>query len=151
MIGGEKGFHLVKFGPDLDQIWTKLGLFEPARDLAYCPYSKFRVGCTILTEDGEFISGANVENASYGAGICAERTTIVTASNQGKRKFKLIAISGDTDEPLAPCGVCRQVIREFSKDIPIVMLNKTGEKVRVKMLSEMLPFSFGPEDLGVSM
>ncbi|RCK55671.1 Cytidine deaminase [Candida viswanathii] len=119
-----------------------------AKSLAYCPYSKFRVGCTIITESGEFINGANVENASYGAGICAERTAIVKAVSEGQTQFKAIAISGDTKNPITPCGICRQFIREFAPDIPVFMFNEDGEFIKV-YLHDLLPLSFGPEDLGV--
>ncbi|KAG4405692.1 hypothetical protein JTP64_004563 [Candida tropicalis] len=120
-----------------------------AKSLAYCPYSNFHVGCTIITESGEFITGANVENASYGAGICAERTAIVKAVSEGFTQFKVIAISGDTKEPITPCGICRQFIREFAPNIPVYMFNDSGDFIKV-YLHDLLPLSFGPEDLGVS-
>ncbi|CAI5759215.1 unnamed protein product [Candida verbasci] len=118
-----------------------------ARDLSYSPYSKFRVGCVVVTEDDKFIIGANVENASYGAGICAERVAITKAVTSGYNKFKLIAISGDDPtEYITPCGICRQFIREFSRDIPIYMYNTNGKHIKVD-LSDLLPLSFGPENL----
>lgn len=127
-----------------------------ARELSYSPYSKFRVGCCLLTNDGEYVTGANVENASYGGAICAERTTIVktlTASNQSHSKrgqWRCLAISGDSLEScITPCGICRQFIREFaSTSLPIVMFNGDGSKYIVKTLEELLPLSFGPDDLG---
>ncbi|ODV97948.1 hypothetical protein PACTADRAFT_47777 [Pachysolen tannophilus NRRL Y-2460] len=122
-----------------------------ARELSYSPYSKFKVSCTILTEDGEFVDGANVENASYGAAICAERTAIVKAVVGGKRKFKVMAISGDTKSVITPCGICRQVIREFThqKDLklPIYLFNCDGSLFIKMYLKDLLPLSFGPEDL----
>lgn len=120
-----------------------------ARNASYSPYSKFRVGCCVLTNSGEFITGANVENASYGGAICAERTAIVKAVTSGHRKWTCIAISGDSLEScISPCGICRQVIREFAQlDLPVVMLNGDGSKSVVKTVQELLPLSFGPEDL----
>ncbi|KHC61007.1 cytidine deaminase [Candida albicans P75010] len=120
-----------------------------AKSAAYCPYSKFRVGCTLLTESGEFISGANVENASYGAGVCAERTAIVKAVTDGHKKYKAIAVAGNTKDPITPCGICRQFIREFAPEIPVYMFNEENRFIKV-YLQDLLPLSFGPEDLGVS-
>ncbi|CDR44105.1 CYFA0S13e03510g1_1 [Cyberlindnera fabianii] len=118
-----------------------------ALDLSYSPYSKFRVGCALLSESGDLFVGANVENASYGAAICAERSTIVTAVLQGHRKFKAIGVSSDmVDEFISPCGICRQSIREFGKEIEVYMFKKDGSCV-MKTLEELLPMSFGPEQL----
>ncbi|SCV04091.1 LANO_0G08108g1_1 [Lachancea nothofagi CBS 11611] len=121
-----------------------------ARELSYSPYSKFRVGCCIMTGSRSYILGANVENASYGAGICAERTAIVKAVTSGYMKdWICLAISGDSLEScISPCGICRQAIREFaSLQLPVVMFNGDGSKYIVKTLQELLPLSFGPEDL----
>ncbi|ODV85831.1 hypothetical protein CANARDRAFT_197503 [[Candida] arabinofermentans NRRL YB-2248] len=122
-----------------------------SRNLSYSPYSKFRVGCTILTETDEYIVGANIENASYGAAICAERTAIVKAATSGFMKFKALAVSTDLETCASPCGICRQVIREFSNDkqLPVYMFNKDGSKVIKMTIDELLPLSFGPEDLGM--
>ncbi|GMG55890.1 unnamed protein product [Ambrosiozyma monospora] len=121
-----------------------------ARNLSYSPYSKFRVGCTILTDSNEFILGANIENASYGAAICAERTAIVKAITEGHSVFKAIAISTDLESCASPCGICRQVIREFSDKelkMPIYMFNADGSKFVRMTVGELLPLSFGPDDL----
>jgi cytidine deaminase len=116
------------------------------RELAYAPYSNFKVGAAIVTEDGEIFTGCNVENASYGLTICAERAAIFKAVSEGRRNFSFLVVVTDTKEPAAPCGACRQVIREFSKNLDIVMVNLEGKRV-VKSLEELLPASFGPEDL----
>ncbi|SCW04120.1 LAFE_0H06370g1_1 [Lachancea fermentati] len=121
-----------------------------ARELSYSPYSRFRVGCCILTKTGDFVVGANVENASYGGAICAERTAIVKAVTSGHRgEWRCLAISGDSlDSCISPCGICRQVIREFAPlQLPVVMFNGDGSKYVVKTVQELLPLSFGPEDL----
>ncbi|KAF7579763.1 putative high osmolarity sensitivity protein [Clavispora lusitaniae] len=92
---------------------------------------------------------ANVENASYGAAICAERTAITRMVMEGHRKIQAIAISSDQAEPISPCGICRQVIREFGATVPVYMYSNDGEKVLCLTLDELLPHSFGPENLGV--
>ncbi|KAF8521618.1 cytidine deaminase-like protein [Hysterangium stoloniferum] len=125
-----------------------------AKKTAYVPYSKFRVGAALLTSDGEIIKGVNVENASYGACICAERTALVKAVSEGKTKFSALAVTTDVASPLSPCGICRQFIREFcSLDMPIFLAHgdwtkeTNDQKVLTVTLEELLPYSFGPEDL----
>ncbi|KAM9907357.1 hypothetical protein OXX80_004937 [Metschnikowia pulcherrima] len=122
---------------------------QAARDLSYSPYSKFRVGCAILTTSNDIIKGANVENASYGAAICAERTAITRAVMDGHKSFRAIVISSDQQDPISPCGICRQVIREFGVDTPVFMTSADGKVVVEKSLAELLPMSFGPDNLGV--
>ncbi|KAM9932859.1 hypothetical protein OXX80_007515 [Metschnikowia pulcherrima] len=122
---------------------------QAARDLSYSPYSKFRVGCAILTTSNDIIKGANVENASYGAAICAERTAITRAVMEGHKSFRAIVISSDQQDPISPCGICRQVIREFGVDTPVFMTSADGKVVVEKSLAELLPMSFGPDNLGV--
>jgi len=120
-----------------------------ALDLSYSPYSKFRVGACLLSEDGRVFQGANFENASYGATICAERCAVSNAIANGVRKFTKIAIS--SDEGYAwPCGICRQVLNEFKAggDM-VVMVGGKNAPWKTKMLSELLPESFGPEDLHI--
>lgn len=116
-----------------------------AREKAYAPYSKFRVGAAIVTEDKQVFTGCNIENASYSPTICAERTAIFKAISEGHRKIKTIAIVGDSDFTY-PCGVCRQVIREFGRDANIIIANSEKSFKEYK-LEELLPHSFGPEDL----
>lgn len=98
-----------------------------------------------MTASGDIITGANVENALYGAGICAERVAITRCLMEGHNVFKAIAVAAD-DTNISPCGICRQFIREFSTDVPVVMLQKDGSGV-VRTLGELLPMSFGPDDL----
>lgn len=119
-----------------------------AQKIAYVPYSKFRVGAALTTEDGEVFSGCNIEVASYSPTICAERTAIFKAVSEGHRRIKSIAIVGDGDFTY-PCGVCRQVIREFGKDATIIVANSVDEYREYK-LDELLPNSFGPEDLDLA-
>jgi len=117
-----------------------------ARENAYAPYSKFRVGACILTEDGRTFTGCNFENASYGATICAERCAASCAIAAGQRKFMAVAIAANT--AAWPCGICRQVLREFAcgPEMPVIVGPHDGE-FTVKTLETLLPESFGPEYL----
>jgi cytidine deaminase len=115
-------------------------------DRAYCPYSHFPVGAAIECEDGTVYTGCNVENAAYPAGICAERNAISHAVAEGQARFRRIVIAGKGEDFCAPCGICRQVMREFAPDLEILCLNGRGEE-RAFTLGELLPHSFGPESL----
>ena len=114
-----------------------------ARENAYAPYSKYRVGACILTGDGRTFQGCNFENASYGATICAERCAASCAVAAGQRRFMAIAIAANS--AAWPCGICRQVLREFAcgPDMPVIV-GPAGGEFTVKTLSELLPESFGP-------
>ncbi|SHE28686.1 cytidine deaminase [Tissierella praeacuta DSM 18095] len=116
-----------------------------AQKKAYVPYSNFHVGAALITEDGEVFTGCNIEISSYSPTLCAERTAIFKAVSEGHKKIKAIAIVGDANFTY-PCGVCRQVIREFGKDAIIIIANSEDEYREYK-LDELLPHSFGPEDL----
>ena len=111
------------------------------RENAYAPFSEFKVGSAIETDDGEIISGCNVESASYGLTVCAERVAIWKAISQGKRKIKRIAVVADTEDLTPPCGVCRQIIWEFGGDIPVVLANLHGETETIQM-KDLLPRAF---------
>lgn len=118
-----------------------------AREKAYVPYSKFPVGAALLTKDGEVIQGCNIENASFGLTNCAERTAIFKAVSEGKKEFAAIAISGDTDGPVSPCGACRQVLAEFCEpNMPVYLTNLKGNVLETTV-SELLPGAFSTEDL----
>ena len=121
-----------------------------ARDRAYAPYSGFRVGAALLTEQGDVVTGANVENASYGLSICAERAAVVAAIAAGYRRFEAIAIAGTGPDPVTPCGACRQVLREFPRgvDLAVLCAGEEGEHLLTTTLGTLLPDSFGPESLG---
>ncbi|KDN39426.1 hypothetical protein RSAG8_08832, partial [Rhizoctonia solani AG-8 WAC10335] len=125
-----------------------------AKETAYSPYSKFRVGAALFSTDGKIIAGGNVENASYGGTICAERTALVKAVSEGTKTFLAIAVTSDVDDIISPCGICRQFIREFcSLKMPIYMVKSsytpaTAETTsKAVSLEEILPYSFGPEHL----
>lgn len=119
---------------------------------AYAPYSGFKVGAALLTADGRFYTGCNIENASYTPTNCAERTAIFKAVSEGERSFKAICIVGGMDgiptEYAAPCGVCRQVMEEFcDADKFLVILAVDKETYGIYTLKELLPLGFGPENL----
>jgi cytidine deaminase len=116
-----------------------------AKEKAYVPYSGFRVGAALLTKDGKIYTGCNIECSSYSPTICAERTAISKAVSEGDREIVAIAVTGDS-EWTYPCGVCRQVIREFGKDI-LVIVAKSEDEYREYKLRDLLPHSFGPDDL----
>ena len=123
-------------------------LFEKAlsaRENAYAPYSGFKVGAAVMTEAGEVFTGVNVENSSYGATICAERTAFVKAVSEGHRSFSAIAIAGGKDgEELVyswPCGICRQFMYEFCPEIDVTV-GKNAEDLVTKKLTELLPEGF---------
>ena len=122
---------------------------ESARELAYAPYSKFKVGAALLTKDGQVFLGAKIENSSYPLCMCAERNALYNAMLHGYKKadFVALALTADTDEPCSPCGACRQVISElFPKDAPIYMANLKGD-VKESNIQELLPFAFSGDDL----
>lgn len=112
---------------------------------SYTPYSKFKVGAALEMEDGSVYTGGNIEIASYSPTNCAERTAIFKAVSEGKREIKKIAITGDAHDTF-PCGVCRQVIREFGKNPTIIIANSVDD-FKEYTLEDLLPHSFGPEDL----
>lgn len=116
-----------------------------AKKNAYVPYSNFHVGAAIETDDGSIYTGCNIENAAYSPSVCAERTAIFKAVSEGKTSIKKIAIVGDSDMTY-PCGVCRQVIREFGENAEIIIAN-SSDRYKVYKLQDLLPHSFGPEDL----
>ena len=113
---------------------------------SYAPYSRFPVGAALECEDGTVFTGCNVENAAYPAGICAERNAVFHAVAEGHTRFRRIVIAGKSRDFCVPCGMCRQVMREFSRDLEIICLNASGEE-RSFTLDALLPHGFGPEFL----
>lgn len=118
---------------------------QSARDRAYAPYSNYQVGAALLTESGEIFTGCNVENAVYPTTCCAERVAIFKAVSEGHRRFRAIAVA--TEDGGSPCGVCRQVMREFAPEM-IVFIADAENGLRQTSVAELLPDSFGPENLG---
>jgi cytidine deaminase len=118
-----------------------------ARANAYAPYSKYAVGSALLCDDGSIVGGCNVENASYGGAICAERSAVVSAVTAGKRSFVACVVVTQSDPPGSPCGFCRQVLVEFARDLPILLVSATSGARKLVRLAQILPDAFGPNDL----
>ncbi len=116
-------------------------LAKKAKDGSYSPYSHFRVGAALLTADGSVYTGANVECSSYGGTICAERAALVKAVNDGKRDFSAIAIISDDIAPCYPCGICRQILSDFSPDMTVISASADGYYEQNR-LTDLLPHAF---------
>lgn len=111
-----------------------------AKEYAYAPYSEFKVGAALLTDDGMVFIGNNIENKSYGASNCAERTAIFKAVSEGKKNIRKIAIASDSEDFTYPCGICRQVMAEFMLDGEIILGN--GKEIRAYPVKDMIPNAF---------
>ena len=118
-----------------------------AMEHAYAPYSRFRVGAALLGADGSIAEGCNVENASYPAGICAERAAVASAVARGVRDFAAIMIFTEAESPTPPCGMCRQVLMEFAPHLEVLSVTRNGAEARWSM-SDLLPRAFTPTSLG---
>lgn len=127
-----------------DKELIQLAIAMEAR--SYCPYSHFPVGAALLCADGSVFTGCNVENAAYGAAICAERTAVVKAVSEGHRDFVKLAVAGQSEDYCWPCGECRQVLREFAPRLELLCVNRDGAWATAT-LDQLLPHSFGPEQL----
>ena len=118
-----------------------------AREQAYVPYSKFKVGAALRAKDGRVFRGCNIENASYGLCNCAERTALFKAYSEEVREFDLLVVVADTDRPVPPCGACRQVISELCEpEMEVILTNLKGD-VQKMNVKELLPGAFSPHDL----
>jgi cytidine deaminase len=111
------------------------------RDNAHAPFSEFKVGAAIETDDGEIVTGCNIESASFGLTVCAERVAVWKAISEGKRKIKAVAVVADTEDLTPQCGVCRQIIWEFGGDIPVTLANLHGSVETIQM-KDLLPRAF---------
>lgn len=111
-----------------------------ARERAYAPYSKFLVGAAVLAKSGKTYTGCNIENASYGLTVCAERNALFSAVGAGEREFTALCVVGDTEAPISPCGACRQVMAEFK--VPRIILANLKGDVKEYTLEELLPYGF---------
>ncbi len=123
---------------------------QSARPQAYAPYSGFRVGAAVRTVDGRVFMGANVENASYGLSICAERAAVLSAVLAGARELLAVAVCSDLTPPVTPCGMCRQTLAEFAIDCQVILCGPAsgdGALVRCVQLRELLPDAFSPAAL----
>ncbi|XP_076132609.1 cytidine deaminase a [Alosa pseudoharengus] len=148
-LNGKEKVDGTKSVVDVDDniIGELISKSQEAKDFAYCPYSKFRVGAAVLTPNGKIFTGCNVENACYTLGICAEKTAISKAVSEGYRDFTAIAIASDHNEQvISPCGGCRQFMREFGAHWDVYMTKPDGSYCQISV-EELLPVSFGPSDL----
>jgi len=128
---------------DINELINKA---KNAREHSYSPYSRFKVGAALKTKNGMVFTGCNIENSSYSLSICAEREAIFKAISAGERDLDTIAIVTDSDKLTTPCGACRQVMWEFSKDMAVVVANLKGEKKEFK-IKELLAHPFGKDTL----
>ncbi|MBQ8786044.1 MAG: cytidine deaminase [Oscillospiraceae bacterium] len=118
-----------------------LSIADKAMENAYAPYSKFKVGAALLCKDRTVFTGCNIENATYGATNCAERTAIFKAVSEGQRDFEAIAIVSSSGDETFPCGICRQVMAEFAPELKIILRSSSGEETCYKLM-ELLPKTF---------
>ncbi len=135
----------AEVGSDHQMVMLRERAFS-AMERAYAPYSNFRVGAALLATDGSVTEGCNVENASYPAGLCAERVALGSAVARGVRTFESIVVATEAEEPTPPCGICRQVLEEFSPHLVVVSVTRAGRESRWT-LDELLPKAFTPQSL----
>lgn len=120
---------------------------KKAREMAYVPYSKFKVGAALLLKSGQIYHGCNIENAAYSMCNCAERTALFSAYAKGDKEFDTLCVVADTNRPVPPCGACRQVISELCpQDMKVILTNLQGD-VEETTVAKLLPGAFSPEDL----
>ena len=136
----------MKLTPSQRRLVEKAGR---AREKAFVPYSHFQVGAALETAKGRVYTGANVESASYGLTLCAERVAIFKAVSEGQREFQAIAVV--TRDGATPCGSCRQVLAEFSPSALVLIANQAGEVVREDTVADLLPDAFGPKNLSPTL
>lgn len=134
------------FGGIAEDDWERLHLAaREAREHAHAPYSHFPVGAALLADSGEIFAGCNVENATIGATVCAERTAIGNAVVRGQRRFRALCVITNVARPSAPCGICRQVLAEFCDELPMMLVNLEGLR-RFITLGELFPDRFAKSD-----
>jgi cytidine deaminase len=132
--------------PDARSWQPLLDAAAAARANAHAPYSRYTVGAALACEDGSIVAGCNVENATYGATVCAERNAIGHAIATGRRRFLACLVITPGERPGPPCGICRQVLSEFAEDLPILLVSESGARTLVR-LAQIFPGSFGPSFL----
>lgn len=129
-----------------DELETLIARAEEARARAYAPYSHYQVGAAVRGDNGKIYLGANIENASYGLALCAERNAVAQAILDGCKTLTALAVVTSTSPPAAPCGMCRQTLAEFARELPIALGNDRGERADTT-LAELLPRAFHGSDI----
>lgn len=129
----------------IEELWQEANFFKSR---SYSPYSNFRVGASLLMDDGRIFGGCNIENSSYSATICAERTALFKAISEGSKYIKAIMITSDGKDTF-PCGVCRQVIGEFSTEDTKIIIANSLDDYKIYTIDELLPYKFSKENLDV--
>ena len=156
----EHDFKVLKYADLTKEQKELVDAADKVTQNSHSPYSKFRVGSALRCKDNSIVTGTNFENAAYGSTICAERAAIFRANAKGKKEFKQIAIIGrgadfDSEDPISPCGACRQVILEIAHlsdtDIEVIMSNSKKDKIIISSITELLPLGFGPQNLGIEL
>jgi cytidine deaminase len=138
LSGSDRSSGKIQANPAADDL---IAAARRAREHAVAPFSRFKVGAALETDDGIVVTGCNVENATYGLTICAERVAMFKALSEGHRTFRRIAIVADTEDPTPPCGACRQILWEYGGDLEVHLANLTAGK-GVHRLKDLLPLPF---------
>ncbi len=147
MDGGIQLMDRAEAAARLPEFERLVRLAEAAQGRARAPYSHFSVGAGVLGGSGALYPGCNVESASYGATICAERGAVVGAVAAGEKTIRACVVVTPTAEPSSPCGICRQFLREFGTDMPVFAASSLSDAVYAARLGDLLPLSFGPDNL----
>jgi cytidine deaminase len=137
----------MKAGETMADEATLIEAARAARESAFAPYSKFKVGAALETGDGTIVTGCNIENSTYGLTMCAERVAVFKAVSEGHRAFRRVAVVADTADPTPPCGPCRQILWEFCGDIDVILANLTTDMGHHR-LKDLLPLPFDARLLG---
>jgi cytidine deaminase len=145
--GGIKLIDRAEAASRLPEFERLLTLALTAQERARAPYSKFNVGAAVLAGSGAAYAGCNVESASYGATICAERSAVVGAVTAGETIIRACVVVTPTADPSSPCGICRQLLREFGTELLVFTASSVSDAVYVARLGDLLPLSFGPDNL----
>ena len=132
--------------PDAAAVDALVAAARNAQTRAIAPYSHFLVGAALLLDDGSIVTGCNIENATYGLTVCAERVALLKALSDGRRSFTAIAVTTATARPTPPCGACRQLLWEYCGDIPVILASPTHVTMRTS-LGALFPEPFGPDNL----
>ena len=144
--GGNLSLAMTRGPLDPDEVTDLLRVAHASALLAHSPYSGVQVGAALLCDDGQVFTGCNVENASFGLTLCAERVAVVKAVSSGVQSFRAMALAASLPHPVLPCGACRQFLHEFAPELELFVQGREGPRIDTR-LDELLPRAFGPRDL----